>query len=228
MITNPVTTQSTTLAGLGAGSTSDLTGALGKEEFLKLLTAQLQHQDPLQPVQNEAFVAELAQFSSLEQMQNVNSNLATSLLLNQSVNNSLATTLIGREVEAAGNDFTLAQGGNANLSFHLDGDATAKVEVVDGSGKVVATLEPGSLKAGDQSVTWDGKGADGQPAPPGQYTFRVTATDAKGNPVAAHTLIRGRVTGVQFEDGATYLLVGSRKLSLSDVTQILEAPTSGA
>ncbi len=213
-------TGSSDLGGaLGAGGTS----ALGKEEFLKLLTAQLRNQDPLQPIQNEQFVAQLAQFSSLEQMQNMNDNLTSNIMINQSVNNSLATTLIGREVEAKGNTFTLESGSKTNLSFTTSADASAKVEVVDSNGKVVATIKAGDLKAGNQSVSWDGNGADGKPAASGDYTFRVTATDAKGNAVGTQTMVRGKVTGVKFQNGGTYLMVGSRTFSLADVTQILDA-----
>ena len=216
-------------AGSTAAATSSLstigTSDLGKNDFLKLLTAQLAHQDPLNPMDNTAFVAQLAQFSSLEQMQNVNSNLGTSILLSQSVNNSLATTLIGRDVQASGDTVTQTAGGSSNLNFNLDSDASVQVTVVDSSGKTVATLKPGDMKAGQQSVTWDGKADDGTTAPSGDYTFKVTATDAKGNPVGAETFIRGRVTGVKFENGSTYVMVGSRQLSMSDITQIFEAGT---
>lgn len=219
------TTAATPTSGLGATFGAGGTSALGKEEFLKLLTAQLRNQDPLQPIQNEQFVAQLAQFSSLEQMQNMNDNLTNNILINQSVNNSLSTTLIGREVEARGDTFTLESGAKTNLGFSLSGDATVKVEVLDSNGKVVATLKPGDMKPGSQSVSWDGNGADGKPAASGDYTFRVTATDAKGNAVGSQTTVRGRVTGVKFMNGGTYLMVGSRTFSLADVTQILEAST---
>ncbi|MBI5837321.1 MAG: flagellar hook assembly protein FlgD [Candidatus Eisenbacteria bacterium] len=214
-----------TAASLGATMGASGASALGKEDFLLLLTAQLRNQDPMQPIQNEAFVAQLAQFSSLEQMQNMNDGMATSILLNQSVNNSLTTGLIGRDVEARGDQFTLSAGGKVDLGFNLSGAAgSVKVEVVDSSGKVVATVKSGSMGEGSHTVAWDGNGADGQPAPAGEYTFKVTATDAKGAAVPAETLVRGRVTGVKFSHGQTYLLVGDRSVSLSDVTQIVEAP----
>ncbi|HVP39530.1 MAG TPA: flagellar hook capping FlgD N-terminal domain-containing protein, partial [Candidatus Saccharimonadales bacterium] len=156
MITDSVSSASSAAA---SGLTSTLTGTgsttLGKDDFLKLLTAQLQHQDPLQPMDNTAFVAQLAQFSSLEQLQNMNSSLSTDILLNQSVNNSLATGLIGRNIVAKGDQITLAAGGTADLSFNLSAAADAKITVVDSSGKTVATLTPGHLGAGDQTVTWN-------------------------------------------------------------------------
>ena len=218
-ITGATASSNGLFGGLGAGGA----GALGKEEFLALLTAQLRNQNPLEPMQNEAFVAQLAQFSSLEQMQNVNSNLGASLLLTQSVNNSLATTLIGREVEGRGDGISLEEGGKANLTFRLSADADVKIEVKDSSGKVVATLTPGQLKSGEQTVTWDGKDSEGKAAPAADYTFKVTAKDAKGGAVATENLFRGRVTGIKFENGGTYLLIGSRRVSLSEITQILEA-----
>jgi len=220
-------TTGTTSSSSTGSSLASLTGTgssvMGKDQFLQLLVVQLQNQDPTQPMQNTEFVAQLAQFSALEQMQNVNSNLGTSILLNQSVNNSLATTLIGRDIEAHGNSFTFASGDQPQLSFNLSGDANATVNIVDSTGKTVATIKAGDLKSGMNSVTWDGKTQDGTPAAAGDYTFTVSATDAKGNAVTADTMVRGRVTGVKFDNGVTYLLVGSQTFSLSDVTQILEA-----
>jgi flagellar basal-body rod modification protein FlgD len=215
----PTTPTSAATSAVSTIGSSDL----GKDDFLKLLTAQLAHQDPLNPMDNTAFVAQLAQFSSLEQMQNVNTNLSTSILLSQSVNNSLATTLIGREVQASGNTITQTAGGNSSLGFNLDSDASVQINVVDSSGKTVATLKPGDMKAGQETVNWDGKEDDGSTAPSGDYTFNVTAADAKGNPVGAETMITGKVTGVKFENGQTYIMVGSRQLSMSDITQILDA-----
>lgn len=211
-----------------AAGTASITGssAMGKDEFLKLLTSQLQNQDPLKPMDNEQFVSQLAQFSSLEQMQNMNASLSSNILINQSVNNQLAANMIGRQIEANGNDLHLDTGGKADLNFTLAASANAKIEVLDSSGKVVATLKPGDMKAGKQSVSWDGKGDDGKPAAAGDYTFRVTGTDAQGNSVAAQTFVRGKVTGVKFENGGTYLMVGSRTFSLADVTQILDGSST--
>jgi flagellar basal-body rod modification protein FlgD len=213
---------SATSSGLGSSGTTG-SSAMGKNEFLKLLTAQLQHQNPLTPMDNTAFVAQLAQFSSLEQMQNVNSNLITSILVNQSVNNSLATSLIGRDIQAKGDEFTHASAGTEKLQFNLAADADVKVTVLDSTGKVVATLKPGTMTSGSQSVTWDGNGQDGKPVAAGDYTFKVTATDSRGATVTAETLVNGRVTGVKFEDGNTYLMVGGRKINMGDVLQIVEA-----
>src|SRR5262245_52238773 len=88
---------------------------LGRDEFMRLLTAQLTHQDPLQPVTNEAFIAQLAQFSALEQMQGIRASLETSQLLDQSMNNFLASSLIGRQVRAAGDSIDLAAGSPAEF-----------------------------------------------------------------------------------------------------------------
>jgi flagellar basal-body rod modification protein FlgD len=217
------------LTGSLASTTSTAgTTAMGKDDFLKLLTTQLQNQNPLEPMDNTAYVAQLAQFSSLEQMQNMNSNLATSILLNQSVNNSLATSLIGRDIQSRGDQLTHVSSDKQQLDFTLGGAAAkVKVEVVDANGKVVATLEPGAMSSGSQSVTWDGKETDGSTAPAGDYTFRVSATDAKGAAVSSQTTVTGRVTGVKFDNGNTYLMIGGRKVSMADIIQIAEAGTKG-
>ena len=105
--------------------TSYFTGGatLGKEDFLKLLMTQLQYQDPLNPMDNQDFMAELAQFSSLEQLQNVNSNLQANFLLTQSLNNSLATNLIGKRVIALGSQVYLGRDSGEEITFDLSAAA---------------------------------------------------------------------------------------------------------
>ena len=119
-------------------SPNPLTGELGKDAFLRLLVTQLNYQDPLSPMQNEAFVAQLAEFSALEQMQNINRNLEDSIqanfLLNKAMNNSLVTTLIGKDVVASTNRFTYDPEGNIELGFQLSQPGKdVKVKIYDDS-----------------------------------------------------------------------------------------------
>lgn len=202
-------------------------GTLGKEDFLRLLITQLHYQDPLTPLRNEEFIAQLAQFSALEQMRNLNSVLKESLqadmLLNQSINNSLVTTLIGKRVKAVSN--TVHYDGHSPLTLNYDLEGRAEkvtVEIYDSSGGLVRRVVLGPQEAGENSFQWDGKDALGNSLPEGDYTYRIIATAPDDSPVKVVTYIVGRITGVRYQDGRAVLLLGDQKVELSDVMEISE------
>jgi len=198
---------------------------LGKEEFLRLLVVQLQNQDPLSPLESQDFSAQLAQFSSVEQLNNIDSNLESSIntnvLLSQTINNTLATTLIGKQVTAQGNQVQLVKGENADISFKLaDTAQDITVTITDAAGNVVRTIDAHNLDKGIQSVEWDGLGDEGNELPSGIYTFSVEATDAAGQPVISQPLIRGIAGSLLYEGGAAVLRIGDLSVSFGDVMEI--------
>ena len=199
---------------------------LGKDAFLRLLVTQLNYQDPLSPMQNEAFVAQLAQFSALEQMQNINRNLEDSInadiLLNKAMNNSLVTTLIGKDVIANTNLISLNENTDVELGFRLNSAAKeVTVDIYDSTGKLVRTIKMDGMNAGDHFVQWDGRDQHGKVLPPGKYTFDVKAGSGDSSS-SVTTFIRGTITGVRYAEGVAYLLIGDLELSLGDVQQILQ------
>lgn len=194
---------------------------LGKDAFLQLLVTQLRYQDPLSPMENEAFLAQLAQFSSLEQMQQLNETVESSNLLAQSLNNSAAAGFIGRHVRAAGSEAILGAEGNASLGYVLAQPADrVTVTVFDETGAVVRVLEQQGVDGGSGSVEWDGHNTAGERVAEGTYRFEVDAIDAEENAVAASTWIEGRVDGVTYRGGSAFLLVGDREVPLSSVLDI--------
>ncbi|MFQ5752983.1 MAG: flagellar hook assembly protein FlgD, partial [bacterium] len=141
----------TPTAGQGLLPTSE--SVLGKDDFLKILVTQLTHQDPINPIKGEEFAAQLAQFSSVEQLHNINSNLENvldmDLLLNQAINNTLATTLIGKEVKSIGNRVSLHEGESVNLHYRLSSPASKVViEIKDSAGTLVRSVELQNLSEG--------------------------------------------------------------------------------
>ena len=205
-----------------------LTNELGKDAFLRLLVTQLNYQDPLSPMQNEAFVAQLAQFSALEQMQNINRNLEDSIqanfLLNKAMNNSLVTTLIGKDVVASTDRFTYDPEGNIELGFRLsEPGKDVKINIYDEGGKLVRTLRLGFKPEGEHFVQWDGLDMEGKPVASGEYRFEVEARTTKGKIMEGiSAMIRGQITGVKYEEGTAILLLGTIELSLGDVQRILQ------
>jgi flagellar basal-body rod modification protein FlgD len=225
-VTTSSTTSTTSTSQSAAKQPTNATGsnALGKNEFLKILTAQLAHQDPTAPMDSNAFVAQLAQFSALEEQQNTNDTLTQMLALQSATNQtdavSVAVASVGKYATYNASQMTLSTGGNISVSATLAAPATdVEMEVDDANGKQVRR-QPFGPMAGTNTLTWDGCNDSGLAQPPGTYTIKVTATDASGNPVAVTQQSSGLITGVTFQNGVTQLIISGTPVSLSDVNQI--------
>ena len=206
-----------------ATAKSDST-SLGKDDFLKLLTAQLQQQDPTQPMDSTAFVAQLAQFSSLEQMNNINDTL-TKMLTGQGT--SLQTTaadMIGKTALFTTDQVTLEQGSTATITANLSSAAAnVNVTIQNSAGTTVRTLNPGAMASGTNHITWDGLDANGNALASDTYTVQVSATDLSGNSVSLTQCGSARITGVTFDDSGTPLFTaGGNSLKLSDISELDE------
>ncbi|MBN2467891.1 MAG: flagellar hook assembly protein FlgD [Deltaproteobacteria bacterium] len=196
---------------------------LGKEDFLYLLVNQLKAQDPLNPMESTEFTAQLAQFSSLEELGQINDSLEYLQLYQASSNNAQAVGFIGREVEAIDNALVIDDGTADDIHFNLAGDADAVFGLIYNSdGQVVRILEYGGYSSGKHDVSWDGRDNAGGRLPDGEYTVELSATDADGESVGMDPFIRGRVTGVFFNDGVTYLIVDDKEVAIGAITKVSE------
>ena len=194
---------------------------MGKDEFLKLLIAQLKNQDPLSPMDNTEFTAQMAQFSSLEQLFQVNDNLENLAALNASVNNTQALTLIGKEVTAEGNSVYAEDGQATTISFNLSESASnVRIHLIDSAGEVVRTIYRGSMSEGQHEVTWDGMGEGGGAVADGLYGYVVDAVDSNGEPVDTDTFMSGIVTAISMDDGITYVHIGDAKIMISEISEV--------
>lgn len=212
---NPLPTTANTSNFTNSGS------SLGKDDFLKLLVAQLQAQDPLEPMSAQDFSAQLAQFSALEQMTNVNVNLEKIQKFEAALANASAINLIGKTVNAPGNAIDHQQGQSETLAYTLEGDASeVLVEIFDQNGGLVRSLGFSDQGAGTQSVAWNGRDIQGNPLAAGVYTFRIEALDESGNSVNAVTFAEGRVTDVIIDKDQAFVIVNGDKLAVSDITRI--------
>lgn len=228
MSTQPVTSSIASLPEVGSRQEAP-SNELGKDAFLRLLTTQLQNQDPLSPLDSKDFIAQLAQFSSVEQLDQIGSRLDTVLAAQISTNQLGTASLVGRDVSYRSDRISLTQGSSAPFEISLGSAADDAVAIVaDRNGTVVRTLQLGARPAGTSSAVWDGRSEDGTPLPTGDYVLTVAATRKDGTRVEAASSLRGTVTGVSFEGTAPALLVGGRSIPLSDVVQVTTASTSGA
>ncbi len=214
--TSSATTTTTSALATATGTTD-----LGEDTFLRLLTTQMQNQDPLEPMSNEEFVSQLAQFSSLEELHGISGALESMYLLDASMNNAQMVNLIGQQVTAVGDSFTYSGEGSAEIHFDATAATTATtVEITDADGSVVWTGEIGAVEEGEGSWTWDGTTTDGEPAPEGTYTFSVTGTDASEEAVELTELIVGTVDEMDFSSGSAQPTVGGVTIGVGDILRI--------
>ncbi len=198
-------------------------GDLGKSDFLHLLTAQLEHQDPLNPQDPAEFTSQLTQFSNLEQLISVNDSLESLQLLQLSSNNAQTTALLGKDVLYAGDALKIENGEPADLRFNSTIPLNdVAVEIVDSNGTVVRSIQLGDQTAGTHTIPWNGKDANGNTLNNGNYTVRFSGFDAAGTPAVVTPLSMGRATGLHFENGNTLLEVNGQKLTLADIFSIFE------
>jgi flagellar basal-body rod modification protein FlgD len=195
---------------------------LGKADFLKLLVSQLQNQDPTNPLDDKQFIAQLAQFSSLEQAMETNTKLTALQDAQSAAVNAQMAGLVGKHVVASSNIIGLATTGDVPpIAMSLSGAAgDVQIKISDSQGTIVRSIDAGQLATGAQSVAWDGCDDSGKRLPTGQYNVQIKATDSSGAAVGVLNEIEGTVGGVAFENGVTELLIGTLRVKPADVLRI--------
>lgn len=224
MATNTIDTYNS----LGLATTSSTTTqkqTLGQEEFLKLLTTQLTHQDPMKPMDNGEFLGQMAQFSTVSGIQDLQASFkdfASSISSDQALQ---AASLVGRFVSAPGDQALLSAGGSVYGDFELpSSSADVSMKIINPqTGETVRDMDLGALSSGTNAFVWDGTDNDGQLANPGIYTIEVQA-QIDGTNTALATNIASQVQSVTMGSGSSGLevnLVGLGPVKFNQIKQIL-------
>jgi len=211
----------------GVGSTAqdqegvmDKTKELGRDDFLTMFMAQLKYQDPLNPMDGQEFSAQLAQFSSLEQLYNVNENLETMKKVGDQNARLQSMDFIGKEIVAEGNTLSLSGDEEAKAEFTIERKAYCSISIKDQAGNPLKSMFLGVLDPGSHSFRWDGLDARGERAEEGVYRFEITALTEEGEPLAATTRIVGQVDRINMEGAGTVLYVGDMAVDASSVIDV--------
>ena len=195
------------------------------DQFLMLLTAQLQNQDPLDPLNSNEFVQQLVSFSGVEQSITTNSNLESLIDLFKSGRTSSAVGYLGTTIEAAGNRISLADSA-ASFSYTVPSDAATTSIVIVNENNDVAFVGQASITAGTHVFEWDGLDADGNLQPDGIYKVTVAGFDRDDNLLSIPTIISGRVTKVDTVDDGIRLTINGISVAIEDVRSVAESPIS--
>jgi len=203
--------------------------ALGRDDFLNMLVTQLQYQDPLNPMDSTDFTAQLAQFSSLEQLTNMSDQLKNLAAAQTALNNSQAVAYIGRTVLSEGNATQITDAQAEALQVSLEAPAAEVfVSVYDATGALRSTFSADAMAAGRGTIEWAGTDMDGNALPDGTYWFEVAAVDRAGDEVAASPLSSGRVSGVAFEDGVATLVVNGQSTPMASIVEVVQSASEEA
>jgi flagellar basal-body rod modification protein FlgD len=206
------------------GTQTSAKQALGMGNFLTLFTTQLKYQDPTSPLQSHELAAQLAQFSTVEQLANLNASMKEVQAYLASLNNAQMIDLIGKEVVGASTTLRLVDGKVSSASYQTEAPATVTVRIFDEEGIPVRTLSVGQQPAGSYQVKWDGRSDAGAQLGNGNYTYTVDAVGVDGNPVKVKSTIRGTVYSFRLEDGVPRLILGGPdgvQLSAGEIQEVV-------
>jgi flagellar basal-body rod modification protein FlgD len=212
-------------SALASSAASANRTSLAKNDFLMLLVTQLKNQDPLSPLQPHEFAAQLAQFTSVEQLQELNAgvarqeeSLAMATLLSKT---SFSAALLGRKVVAAGDRVVIPASGSTQVKVEIGGaGGRAKLRLFDTSGREVATRELGALPPGRQTLTLPGD------LSAGTYRYQIEVKGADDKAVNVTTYTTGIVDGISFLDGRIVLKIGTLEIALDDLAEIEPGATA--
>jgi flagellar basal-body rod modification protein FlgD len=211
------TGSSSAMSGGTAGTTSS--SVMGRDDFMNLLLTQLRHQDPMNPLEPYQFASQLASFTSVDQLGQLNdamgqqlSSLQLATVMSQT---SFSASLLGRPILAEGNRVEVPADGKGQVTVDVgDGGGKGVLKVFDASGKEVGSRTFDSLDAGRQTLDLP------DDLPEGTCTYSLEVTDPDGGAVSVHTYVSGTVDRVLFENGKIVLKVGGMDVDLEALAEI--------
>jgi len=213
----------TAITSFSSADDSSSNLVMDKEDFLTLLIAQMENQDPLDPTDATEYTAQLAQYSSLEQLINMNDNVETMMNTMSSTSTSSLDTL-GKDVAFYGDTFTYdGESESVDLGYTLESAAEGVTLLIQENGETVAEIDCSACDEGNHYLTWDGLKDDGSQASSGEYTVAVEASDYAGSSVSVAPIICSTVTGVDLSANVNGTIITEQgELSSSDILAVFD------
>ena len=201
-------------------TTTNTKTELGQEEFLTLLVTQLKNQDPMNPLQGTEFTAQLAQFSSLEQLFAINKNIAD---MQEGLNVQEDRNIldyIGKTIKTNDNTILIDDGIMDSIVYTLDDSLTVNIHIYNDEGIEVRRINAGMQDSGEHSLAWDGRNNNGEKVQNGTYTFDINAVSEDGQIIPYDSYFTGEVTGITYKDNTPFLMVGTREIRPESVIEV--------
>jgi flagellar basal-body rod modification protein FlgD len=215
--------------GAKAEKPREIKKTLGKDDFLKIMITQMKNQDPTKPFNADEMAAQMAQYASVEQLQNVNQNIQKLATDNKTSQQLSMTAMLGKTVTVDRERFPHTEGQPESLVYNLPkGAAEVKFTILGETGEPILEKDLGPQTQGEQSFSWDGTKANTLPAKNGNYIFKIVAKDSNGMTINMNPKSQGRIIGVSLEGSEPVFLVGDakhqQKVTLKNITQIDDIP----
>ncbi|NQZ02697.1 MAG: flagellar biosynthesis protein FlgD [Bdellovibrionales bacterium] len=197
---------------------------MDKDAFLKLLLTQLKNQDPTSPMESHEMAAQLAQFTSLEKLTNIDSGIKSLTQAQKPEANFDALNLIGKAIQVDGSKILRNEETDIHdIKFNLSGSpVSTEVKIKNAAGQLVRKLEYSNLKEGQNEISWNGMLEDGTKAPKGDYRVEISAKSSNGKNLMAEMKQAGVISGVKFSAAGPVLLLGNKEVAMSDVKSITD------
>ena len=220
----PVVSAPGTGTASGDKTASDKTTGIADnfQTFLTLLTTQLQHQNPMDPLDTNQFTQQLVQFAGIEQQLRSNDQLKSLVEIEKSAQATQALVYVGNKVAVDGSKAVFDK--SATWNFQSPADTTATITITNATGQTAYSGDF-ALKKGGSSFVWDGKGNDGSQWPPGTYTLTATGKDASGNSVAISTEVQGIVDSVDLTSSPPLLSIGGQSYTTDKIKRVVRPST---
>ncbi len=224
------------ISNIGSGGATGTLGTgksvLAKDDFMKLMITQLRYQDPLNPTEGSEFAAQLAQFSSLEQLTNLNtameSGINANFQLTQSINNTMTAALIGKEVKLSGDNIQYNGESSITLGYNLPAEASSvTIKIYNKEGVLVKEITDAEKSQGEHKLSWNFTDNEGETVPMGEYRFEVISKNLSGEDMAVDICKYGIISSLRFTENGTRLVIGKSEYQLSDVMEIFNTTNGG-
>jgi flagellar basal-body rod modification protein FlgD len=194
---------------------------LGKDEFMKLLMAQVTHQDPLNPMDSKGMMDQLTGMGSLEQLVNLNENIGKLHTTQEDMMRANTFAFLDKDVTIRGGGVPVSGGHASGLQYSIPrGAASVTIHILNAQGEPVRDLKLGQQGPGAHAVDWDGQDMTGQHVADGVYNYTVLAQDPDQQPIPVDMYVRGKVSGVRFDHGRPKLTVNGEDVDVHDVIEM--------
>ncbi len=194
---------------------------LGKQDFLNLLMTQMANQDPMDPMDSEGMMKQLASLGTVEQLQNLNSQTAKMMEVQQHIARSTAGSMLGKDVEVGAREIPLKNGNTIPVNYKLDGSADRVMLLVhDSTGEMIREINLESRAKGSHEFAWDGRDNDGDLMPNGNYSYNVFARTDGGEEVGVTVTKSGQVSMISFEGNDPLLKVNGEWVQAKEIIGI--------